>query len=66
MQKVKDEHKNVSTKDKNKFLAIEKKLQQVENNLKKDIQISNEHIKMKSSYETKFKKVFKLSFKIKI
>merc|ERR1719376_1118177 len=56
MQKVKDEHKNVSTKDKNKFLAIEKKLQQVENNLKKDIQISNEHIKMKSSYETKFKK----------
>ena len=57
IQKVKDEHKNVSKKEKNKFLAIEKKLQHFENNLKRDIQISNEHIKMKSSYETKFKKV---------
>jgi len=56
MQQVKDENKNVSAKEKNKFLSIEKKIQQVENNLKTNFQISNEHTKMKSSYETKFKK----------
>jgi len=56
IQKIKEEHLKSSKLEKNKFLLIEKKVQQVENILKRDIQISNEHTKMKSTYESKFKK----------